>query len=201
MSKHNFLFLLGSIFFWVVCFFATIGLAQATTITHSVGTASEFNIRFDGPASTGGVTAFTGRHTTIVKDLDSNGEMDLIISARGADNTAQDTGSVYIIYDSLFESLSGTGNIIDLTTASNYNIRIDGAVASDGLGAEHFATGDFDNDGLPDLIVGATQADTNGANSGAVYIFYNTLLDDYSGTGNIISLASSTSYNIRREEC
>lgn len=161
--------------------------------TYDVGTTSNWNLRFDGAAAT---EALAGQGYSIaVADLNNNGRVDLIVKAQGADNNSRsDSGSVYIIYDSLFSSLTATANTIDLSNAANYSVRFDGAAASDGLGSS-IAVGDFNADGTKDLLMCAALADNNArSNSGSCWLVFNTLLSTLSGN---VDLATSTNYNIR----
>jgi hypothetical protein len=166
-------------------------------------TSTNYNLRFDGPLANTSLT-FTGGAN--MGDLNDNGDNDLLISAREADyNNQGGSGSIWIIYDSILESYSGTGNNIDLATATNFNLRIDGSDTTDDeycLGArmDGVPPTDFDGDGKLDLAVGAYAADHNGlTDNGAYYLIYNTILDDYSGTGNTFNVDDPSKYNIRFE--
>lgn len=159
--------------------------------------AQNWNVRIDG-ATVGDSLGLVG---IALADLDNNGRADLIATAPSTNyNDRTDSGSVYIIYDSNL-SKSGTGNIIDLADSTSYNLRIDSAGAGD-LGeadlGSRLAVKDLDGDGKLDLLIVYVFTDNNGrANSGSTYVFYNSLLDDYTGTGNNLDLAASTSYNLR----
>ena len=59
---------------------------------------------------------------------------------------------------------------IDLLTAAN--VRIDGPLPSDLAGVSVAAAGDPNNDGIDDVIVGASNADINGSSSGSAYVVY-----------------------------
>jgi len=187
--RHKLLFIFG---ITLLTGFALTGFAISND--YDVTSSSNWNIRFDGPTDAGGL----GRFSINAVDLNNNNKADLILPASLAGfNSRASSGSVYLIYDSLIDDYTGTGNAVDLNNSANFNIRIDGAGASDVLGGAHVEAADLDGDQKNDLIITAANTDYSAANSGSVYILYNTLLDDYSGTGNIIDLASSSSYNIR----
>src|SRR3954453_23901183 len=52
------------------------------------------------------------------------------------------------------------------------NLTISGAAAGDQSGVTVAGAGGVNGDGRDDLIVGATQADANGTDSGAAYVLY-----------------------------
>jgi len=86
-----------------------------------------------------------------------------------------------------------------LTVGSNYNIRYDGGAVSDFLSTGgSLAIGDIDNDGLGDLVIGASGASGGGDTRGSVYKFLSTLIDDVGATtGNNKSLGVSANYTDR----
>lgn len=83
-------------------------------------------------------------------------------------------------------------------TSSEWHIRIDGAAASDRLSNFQLQLADIDGNGIDDLTVTATGTDYNSRNaSGSLYIIYDSILDNYTGTGNTIDLSDSSTYNLR----
>ncbi len=177
-------------------FFSFTSPVQAA-VTHNLSTTSEFNVRIDGPDSqTTGIGVDEGM---TFADLNNNGYDDVIFSAISADNNSRtNSGSVYIIYDSILRSYAGTGNTIDLADSSKWNIRIDGSAANESFGSTQVTTGDIDADGKLDLFIGASNADFNSRNnSGSVYVIKNTVLSGYSSTGNTIDMSTSSNFSIR----
>ena len=57
--------------------------------------------------------------------------------------------------------------------------------------------GDVNGDDTEDLVLGGVYADNNGTNTGSAWVFFSTLIDDETGTGNNKYLATGTNYNIR----
>lgn len=151
-----------------------------------------FNIRYDGQTLGDGFG-----NGLEVADMDGDGKYDLVVGAKNSDYTGGASGSVYIIYNTLVDDYTTVGNVVPLSTTSNFNIRYDGQAAGDNLGYGSLAVGDINANGELDLVLGADLADNNGGSSGSVYIIYDTLIDDYSGTGNTVSLASTSNYNTR----
>lgn len=162
--------------------------------TIDLANPSNWNIRFDGPLS----PSTLGFRPAATGDVDGDGRLDLGLSARAASTHGANSGAVYLVYGSLLDDYTGTGNILDLASSTNYNIRIDGASAGDLFGDGGVVFKDLDGDSKLDVTTGALSTDYNSrSGSGSVYVFNNTLLDDYAGTGNTITVASSTSYNLR----
>ncbi len=157
---------------------------------------ANFNIRYDGV----GEYDYFGWGGTSASDLNGNGRLDLILSSTGMDMNSRDgSGSMFVIYDSLIDDDAGTGNIHDMTTSSSWNIRFDGATASEYFGGYHDDTFyDYNNDGLVDIVIPASGAGYNSrAESGSIYIIYNSLFSGLSGTGNTVDMATSSNYSHR----
>jgi len=165
---------------------------------------ANYNIRFDGgPAGTGSATGNELGNGLNVADIDNDGHPDLLLGAPTSDyNSRRNSGSLFVIYNSLFSQYLGTGNNVDLVNTSNFNIRIDGDQGDPGgsLGISDaiVETSDFDGDNKQDLMVIQPYGVYNSrTNVGALFILYNNLLDNYTGTGNLIDLANSANYNLR----
>lgn len=156
--------------------------------TLDLNNASSYNVRIDGPAANSGILRF------VPTDLNNDGLIDLVVSGDQMDfNSRTNSGSTYILYNSLFSGYSGTGNTIDLNTSTNYNLRIDGEVASDRLGT-YLHLVDIDQNSKPDLLVAAWARNSS---EGSVYLIKDSILDDYTTTGNTIDLATTSNFNVR----
>ena len=104
-------------------------------------------------------------------DLNGDGFADLVIGAQFADpGGRQDAGSVYVV----FGKASGFAASVNLSAPDGVNVsRLDGAAAGDRLGSDVGSAGDFNGDGVADLIIGAWFADNGGLNNtGATYIVF-----------------------------
>jgi FG-GAP repeat len=93
-------------------------------------------------------------------DLDGDGLADLLVGSRYEDDGGTDAGAAYLIY----------GNITGAHRVADVGLRLVGGAAGDRAGWSVAGGGDLNNDGLPDLLVGAFGDDAGGYESGATYI-------------------------------
>ena len=101
-------------------------------------------------------------------DVNGDGRNDLIMGAPQNGNITHG-GAAYVIYgrDSDF-----TGKIdLGLLNPST-GFKITGAAATDLTGYGVSSAGDINNDGFADLIIGAPQNDSDGADAGLTYVLY-----------------------------
>lgn len=160
-----------------------IGAKAATSF--DLATTSNFNLRFDGSAANDTLASYG----LAAGDINNDGYDDLIVKG----NTY-----TYLIYSSIYQNLTGSGNTIDLANPANYNVRFYNSTVGAGAVGRSIATGDIDGDTLPDLIIGAFNTDYNSRiDSGSAYVIYNSLLSTWTGTGRTIDLANAASYSLR----
>ena len=109
---------------------------------------------------------FAGRSISGAGDVDGDGLDDLLVGAPG-DYTegAESGGEVYLV-------LGGAVGTITPSTAATFT---SGDSTADGLGLS-VSSGDFNGDGIPDVMMGAPGDDDGGNNSGSAYV----LLNDFS---------------------
>ena len=93
-------------------------------------------------------------------DVDNDGYDDIIVGSGYNDAGAKDGGAVYVLQGPFSGTSSLTGETSRLT-ASGANDRLRGR-----------GVGDVNNDGIPDVMVGAQFNDDAGTNAGAAYLFY-----------------------------
>ena len=94
-------------------------------------------------------------------DLDSDGLVDFAV---GAPNVSSSTGAAYVVYGAT--SLTGT-----LPIGSEADATLSGPSSSSNFGYSMAGGGDFDGDGINDLVVGAYTESTSATSSGAGYLF------------------------------
>ena len=104
-------------------------------------------------------------------DTDGDGVADLLVAAQFNDTAGVNAGTAYIV-------LSPATGEIDLGDSA---IRIDGGDLGEEFGSA-LGSGDFNGDGLADVLMGARFSDTSAADAGAVYLFEGPLTVDLTVT-------------------
>ncbi|NOY28198.1 MAG: hypothetical protein GXP62_20230 [Oligoflexia bacterium] len=94
-------------------------------------------------------------------DVDGDGYSDLLVGAPQADSDQSEAGQAYLV---LGPVLSGS--------LADADVHFVGDEARENLGYSVAGGGDFDNDGLDDVLLGAPAADTNGTDAGGAWVFY-----------------------------
>lgn len=128
----------------------------------------------------GGWNQRLGRSATFVADIDRDGKPDICIGAPGV-GAGELPGSVYIVSSAALEAvdnLDGLDGRIRLSNAVNNHSSLNeservwsftGKNPYD-LAGTAVASGDFDHDGLSDIVIGAPAHDSNDTDDGAVYL-------------------------------
>lgn len=168
---------------------------SGTGTTVSLATTSAWNIKILGANA----DDYIGSSFFARSDLNNDNLPDLVLTSLFTDYSFADAGSGYVIFSTLLNGYkSSTGNLLPLSNSANYHYRIDGPAAASGILSYTFApTYDYDNDAKDDLLLMAALTDFTESGSGSYYFLSNTLLDDYTGTGNVLSLTDSSDYNLR----
>ena len=120
--------------------------------------------RIDGAAT----SDQSGLSVAGARDVNNDGFADVIVGAPYADNNSRsNSGSSYVVYGSATPTTP-----VDLGNLGSAGFRIDGA-AGDFSGWSVAGARDVNNDGFPDVVIGAPFADNNSrANSGSSYVVY-----------------------------
>jgi Ca2+-binding RTX toxin-like protein len=111
----------------------------------------------------------SGYSVSAAGDINGDGIDDLIIGARGADPNGSGSGASYVVFGSRTEFAANL-NLSALTGSNGF--QISGEVADDWSGFSVSAAGDFNGDGIDDLIIGAPYADPYDSKSGASYVVF-----------------------------
>ena len=121
-------------------------------------------------------------------DVNGDGIADLIVGApRTTGPNGPYSGSTYVVYG----KPGGFAANFDLSSLDGTNgFRIVGALANDGAG-DPVATGDFNGDGVADVLIGVPSARPNGGFSGEVYVVFGKT----SGFGATFDLAGVNGTN------
>jgi len=147
------------------------------------------DVRFvgEGPADEAGWAIHTAG------DVDGDHHDDVLIAAPRSDNPAATGGRVYLFLGSSL----GAQPVIDVDQADYV---FEGEMSAH-LG-DSLASGDLDNDGLSDIILGAPSSSCGASNGGAVYVYLGANLgsptvlgvgdSDYSRCGDQLSEAAGT---------
>jgi hypothetical protein len=98
-------------------------------------------------------------------DLDDDGIPDLVVGAPGGDKGGPDRGEVWVLF------LDSEGKVRDQQRIADADGGFEGDIADDdSFGSALANVGDLNDDGIPDLAVGAPNDDDGVANAGAIWI-------------------------------
>ncbi|MDG1480026.1 MAG: MopE-related protein, partial [Myxococcota bacterium] len=92
-------------------------------------------------------------------DINGDGFSDVVVGARLVHNGGTDRGSTYVVFGPV------TGNL----SLSSADAELTGEADNDYSGGS-VASGDFNNDGFDDMVVGALNEDAGGTDAGAAYV-------------------------------
>jgi len=108
-----------------------------------------------------------GFSVSTVGDLDSDGLPELAVGAERDDDGGNNRGAVWILF------LNSDGTVKDYQKISDTAGSFTGILDNgDYFGYSVSDLGDYDNDGLPDLAVGARWDDDGGSKKGAVWLLF-----------------------------
>ena len=156
-------------------------LNSTGTVKSSVKIASGLN---GGPTLADG--DFFGSSVASLGDLDGDGVTDLAVGARYDDTTGSagsNRGAVHVL---LLNSTGTVKSSVKIASGLNGGPTL---ANGDSFGVSLASLGDLDGDGVTDLAVGASLADTLGENRGAVHLL---LLNSNGTVKSSVPLASGT---------
>ncbi|PXW89873.1 FG-GAP repeat protein [Nitrosomonas sp. Nm84] len=124
----------------------------------------------------------TGSSVSNAGDVNGDGFDDVIVSARGANNSF---GAGYVV----FGKASGFEATINLTS-------LDGSNGFSFYGSNSVSgAGDVDGDGFDDLLIGTRFADSNGSDSGSSYVVFGRA-SGFNATLNLSSLDGNNGFRL-----
>jgi hypothetical protein len=137
---------------------------------------------------------YSSRSVSAAGDINGDGVDDLIIGAEGADPNGGNSGSSYVVFG---RSTGDFSAVIDLFALDGSNgFRLDGVAAYDQSGGDVSGGGDFNGDGVDDLIIGARLADPNGGNSGSSYVVFGRSASAFASAVDLASLDASEGFRL-----
>ena len=118
---------------------------------------------------------YIGGSVSSAGDINGDGVDDLIIGAPGGDpNDVRNAGENYVIFGGRDVGGGGSLNLSDLDRTNGFVIN--GIDQYDNSGRSVSSAGDFNGDGVDDVIIGASRADPNGVDSaGESYVVFGAL--------------------------
>ena len=110
-----------------------------------------------------------GQSVSNAGDINGDGIDDLVVGARWANITGENSGRSYVV----FGSRDGFSPTLQLSSLDGINgFKLDGEAARDYAGFPVSYAGDINGDGIDDLLIGAFGADPNGSRSGSSYAVF-----------------------------
>jgi hypothetical protein len=150
----------------VGCFYDDTGGNQAGGVYFFDGGAGAATTVASADGLVAGLTgSWAGHQTLYPGDINDDGVPDLVVGAREAG--LDDEGAIFVMYGPLSSDI----HIGPLEA----DVLISGQSADDNFGSSVARTGDLDGDGIDDLIVGASAADSGGSESGATGVWLGPL--------------------------
>jgi surface antigen len=140
-------------------------------------------------------TALADRLGTVVAgvgDVNGDGHPDVAVTVPNTDFNGSDSGSTYIVF--LKDGLRST---IDVDHLGSGGFHIDGADSGHGMSLRVSGAGDFNGDGLDDLLVGESQTDFVGrTDAGSAFVVFGKR---DSTTVDLVSMAHTAGFAIGGE--
>lgn len=114
-----------------------------------------------------------------------------------------DGGSYGTDYSGVAYILFGTGSVpaadlnLEDAVSAGTAFRVDGVSTGNGVGFAITGIGDFNNDGVDDVAIGAAAAGPNGGQgAGSVYVIFGSTLGGFSGAVNVSELNGSNGFEV-----
>ena len=148
----------------VLIFSFYLSLSQSSCINYRFQKISSTEGNFTGTLDN---SDYLGTRLSSISDLNGDGINELVAQSFGDDDGGVNTGALWIIF------LDTNGIVYSQQKISDTYGNFNGSISSGcGFGTSIDDIGDLDNDGIPDLAVGAMYEDDGGLNKGALWILF-----------------------------
>jgi hypothetical protein len=108
-----------------------------------------------------------GSAVALIGDINGDGIPDLAVGAPNDDDGPDNAGAVWILFMEMGGRVAGWQKVSDKEGGFDGNLE-----ANDHFGAALAGMGDLDNDGIPDLVVGAPGGDKGGTDRGEIWVLF-----------------------------
>ena len=126
-----------------------------------------------------------------VGDLNQDGKKDIATAS-------WETSTTYIFFNTLLNSFSNLGNTIYVSNPGTYNIKVRSDPGLRLGNSMSVFIQDFNQDGYGDFAIGSPREDFNTrADSGSIFVVGSEKLKLYSGTDNLLNLATIGNLSLR----
>ncbi|MGL5941352.1 MAG: hypothetical protein ACRC2S_13325 [Waterburya sp.] len=138
---------------------------------------------------------FSGRSVSNAGDINGDGIDDLIIGAPSGDPNGTNSGEAYVVFGGSGLGSSGSFNLSGLNGTNGF--AINGISAGDLAGRSVSNAGDLNDDGIDDLIIGASRGETSTTGgAGDSYVVFGGANIGSSGSLNLSTLNGTNGFVI-----
>lgn len=163
-------------------------------------TGGTYTVAFNGTNSVKFSLVAAGDGMAVVShagDANGDGIDDLLLGASLADpNAVANSGQTYLVFGKSVAAWTATAGTVTLSTLNGTTgVKINGVAANDSS-AVALDAGDFNGDGIPDVLIGAPDADPSGmSRAGKVYVVFGKSAANWTATAGSFNLSTLNGTN------